>query len=311
MPDTPATKFATIVLAGRPNAGKSTLLNALVGTSLAITSPKPQSTRQAVFAVWTEGDTQLLFIDPPGLFEPRYALQELMVEQAVGLLKRADAVLYLHPAHEGDPQPLENLLPEEATINAPVLTVITKADLIATGRTVGESADERPAEVRRPADPSNRLMVSAVTGKGLDMLLEWCRAQAPERPFRYDPDDLSTQPVRFFVTEFVREAAFETLHQELPYALTASVEEFREAERPAYIRVTLYVEKASQKGMVIGKEGATIKRLGALARIKIEALLGYRVYLDLWVSVLPKWRKSRDALRRSGFSDSQRLTSDA
>ena len=293
MNDAASTRFATIVLAGRPNVGKSTLLNALVGTSLAITSPKPQSTRQPVFGVWTEGDTQLLFIDPPGLFEARYALQETMVEQAVKLLERADVILYLHPIDEGEPPPLESLVPEEVEIGAPVIAVITKADLT--------MADRQPAEKRPPAELPIRLAVSAVTGEGLESLLDWCRAQARPGPFRHDPDDLSTQPVRFFVTEFVREAAFEILGQELPYAVAASVDEFRESEEPVYIRVTMYVERASQKGMVIGRGGKTIKRLGALARTKIEALLGERVYLDLWVKVLPKWRKRVDALRQLGF----------
>jgi GTP-binding protein Era len=140
-----------------------------------------------------------------------------------------------------------------------------------------------------------------MTGAGLPALLDWCRDQALPGPFHNDPDELSTQPVRFFVEELVREAAFEVLGQELPYALAAQVDEFREQESPVYIRVNLYVERDSQKGMVIGKRGATVKRLGALARQKIERLLGERVYLDLWTKVLPKWRTRPQALRSLGF----------
>jgi GTP-binding protein Era len=225
-----------------------------------------------------------MFVDPPGLLEPRYLLQQAMLQQALAHLARADAIVYLHPADAGEAAPLETLLPPEVRVRAPVLSVLTKADLI-------------PAD--RPH--ANLLPISAVTGEGLDALLAWCRDHAPEGPFRHDPEELSTQPVRFFVTEFVREAAFEVLGEELPYAVAVQVDEFREADDPVYIRLTLYVERNSQKGMVIGSKGRTIKALGELARHKIESLLEARVYLDLWVKVLPKWRTRPHALRQLGF----------
>jgi GTP-binding protein Era len=284
-------RSATVAIVGRPNAGKSTLLNALVGHKLAITSHKPQATRMPVVGLLTTGDTQLVLVDQPGLMDPGYPLQEVMRAAAVGWVRRSDAILYLHPAHGGPPPALESIVPELESIDPPVALVRTMAD-------------RHPPPQESPNSPGGgpTFWVSAVTGVGLAALVEWCRANAPVRPFRYEEDELSTQPQRFFVTEFVREAAFEHLGQELPYALAAEVDEFREGSDPLYIRVTIFVERESQKPMVIGKNGRTIKALGADARRKIEELLGERVYLDLWVKILPKWRSKPSALVRFGFS---------
>ena len=281
------TRCGTIVLAGSPNAGKSTLLNTLVGTKLAIISAKPQSTRQRVIGIRTEGESQLVFVDPPGLLEPHYLLQQTMLDEAVEVLSRADAILHLHRTSEAPAPPLAELVPSGALGKQAVATVYTAAD--------------SAAPQIRPDTRADVFVVSAVTGEGIDELLAWCQAHCPIGPFHFDPDDMSTQPMRFFAAEFVREAAFELLHEELPYSLAAHVDEFRESSDPVYIRVTLYVERESQKGMVIGANGRTIKSLGALARQQIEALLGTRIYLDLWVKVLPRWRSSPHLLRELGF----------
>lgn len=286
MPPSAETRFGTVALAGQPNVGKSTLLNALVGEQLAIVSAKPQSTRGPVVGVRSEADIQLVFIDPPGLLQPCYLLQQSMLAQALDAIAQADGILYLHPLAAGEPPPLASLLPPGTPLPAAVLTVLTMADRDRTPGTGGARAG---------------LAVSTVTGQGMDRLVEWCRGCAQPGPFRYAPEDVSTQPVRFFVEEFLREAAFELLEEELPYAVAAQVDEFREGEEPVYIRVTLYVERESQKRMIIGSGGRTIKALGELARSRIEALLSRRVYLDLWVKVLAKWRRSETALRRFGF----------
>ena len=282
-----STRFGTIVLAGKPNAGKSTLLNAMVGEKLAIVSPKPQSTRSPVMGLVTDGDCQLLFVDPPGLLQPSGLMQESMLDCAVQALGEANAVLFLHPATEGPPPSLEALVPGFRTASRPVATVLTKADLLSTGSCPSVSPPE--------------FVVSAQTGVGISELLDWCRIQSSPGEFRYDADDIGTQPLRFFVAEFVRESAFQVLDQELPYAMAALVDEFREDRKPVYIRVTLYVERESQKGMVIGKGGSTIKAIGAASRAKVEDFLGERVYLDLWVKVLSKWRKSPKMLRMFGL----------
>jgi GTP-binding protein Era len=301
-------RCGTIVLAGRPNAGKSTLLNALVGQPLAITSPKPQSTRLPVVGLRTEGDHQLIFVDPPGLLEPDYLLQKAMLEAATDVLRSADAVLYLHPATD-EPAPPEDSPPHAALagVTQPLLVVLTKTDLVAAGGRLGGRADgpqaiTEDATSRPTAHRPTRVAVSAVTGQGIPELIEWCRAHIPERPFRYDVDDVSTQPVRFFAAEFVREAAFALLGEELPYAVAVEVDEFREHSDPQYIRATLYVERDSQKAMVIGRGGRTIKALGTRARHAIENLLGTGVFLDLRVKTLKKWRSNASALGRFGFT---------
>jgi len=289
-----ATRCGHIALAGAPNVGKSTLLNALVGQHLAIVSPKPQATRLPVIGLRTEADTQYVFYDLPGLLDPAYQLQASMVAAAQERLAAADLVLHLHPAAQAPAPPLQKLARLEHPPRAPVLIVYTQADL---------APPERIAELG--PEP---IVVSATTGAGLERLLAEVRARLPEREFEFDPDDISTQPVRFFVVEYLREAAFDLLKEELPYAFTAEVEEFRETERPMYIRVTLFVERESQKPMVIGRGGQTLRAIGQQARIRLEELVQSPVYLDLWVKTLPKWRRSPAALARFGFPTVEEVT---
>jgi GTP-binding protein Era len=277
-----------VALAGAPNVGKSTLLNALVGQHLAIVSPKPQATRLPVTGLRTEGDAQYVFHDLPGLLDPGYLLQERMRELALETASRMDLVLHLHPAADAPAPSFEEVAGLSAPLPVPRLTVYTKGDLISAARR---------AELERE-DP----VVSATGEQGLDRLLERVDPFLVEREFEYDPDDVGTQPLRFFVVEYLREAAFALLQDELPYSFTAEVEEFREAERPMYIRVTLFVERESQKSIVIGRGGQTIKAMGAHARARLEQLIGAPVYLDCWVKALPNWRKSSGALARFGFA---------
>ena len=277
------TKCGTVVLAGRPNVGKSTLLNAVIGEHLAIVSPKPQSTRLPVVGLLTRGDTQFIFTDSPGLLEPEYRLHEAMRAAALRAIEAAEVIAYLHPLSEYPAPPLDQVAKLERPPRAPVVTVYTKADLV------------------RPRPPAT-VVVSAVTREGLDALLEALRAHLPDGPFHYDPEEIATQPMRFFAAEFVREAAFELLHDELPYSVAVEIDEFREGSEPVYIRAVVYVERDSQKGIVIGEGGRTIKALGAAARAKIAALLDGSVYLDLHVKVLPRWRRHAPSLKRLGYA---------
>jgi GTP-binding protein Era len=280
-------KTGHIALAGEPNVGKSTLLNALVGQHLAIVSPKPQATRLPVTGLRTEADTQYIFHDLPGLLDPSYLLQARMREVALETARKMDLILHLHPGPEAPAPPFDRLTGKVEPLNVPVLTVYTKGDLIS------------PAQ--RAELEQNTPVVAAEDQDGIGRLLARVRSHLPEREFEFDPEDVGTQPVRFFVVEYLREAAFELLENELPYSFTAEVEEFREAERPIYIRVTLFVERESQKGIVIGRGGETIKAIGAHARRRLEELIGAPVYLDTWVKALPNWRKSSSALSRFGF----------
>jgi GTPase len=281
------TKTGHIALAGAPNVGKSTLLNALVGQHLAIVSPKPQATRLPVTGLRTDGDTQYIFHDLPGLLDPSYLLQARMRELALETLRKMDLVLHLHPASEAPAPPFDGLTGLAEPLGIPVLTVYTKGDLINPARR---------AELERETP-----VVATSEDDGIARLLNRVRPYLPERDFEFDPEDIGTQPVRFFVVEYLREAAFELLGDELPYSFNAEVEEFREAECPVYIRVTLFVERESQKAIVIGRSGSTIKAIGAHARTRLEELIGAPVYLDCWVKTLPNWRKNSGALARFGF----------
>jgi GTP-binding protein Era len=280
------TRCGIVTLAGRPNVGKSTLLNALVGEHLAIVSPKPQSTRVPVIGLLTRDDTQYVFSDSPGLLEPEYALHEAMRRSALAAVAGADVIAHLHPLAEYPAPPFAEAAGLGRPPRAPVTAVYTKADLVPpSGRPPGALA-----------------AVSAVTGEGIEELLAALKALLPEGPFLYDAQDLATQPMRFFAAEYVREAAFELLHDELPYSLACEVDEYREASTPVFIRAIVYVERPSQKGIVIGQGGRSIKALGSAARARIEALLGQPVYLELHVKVLPKWRRRDASLRRLGYA---------
>ena len=285
------TRCGHVGLAGVPNVGKSSLHNRLVGTHLAIVSPKAQATRLPVVGLHTEGEVQMVLHDLPGLLEPSYLMQERMRHLAEDRLAKVDVILHLHPAPEAPAPDFQSVARLERPARAPVLTVYTKADLVSAARR---------AELAQDA-----LVVSADSGEGVADLVARVGTLLPEAPFEFDPEDIGTQPLRFFVVEYLREAAFELLGEELPYSFTAEVEEFREQKRPVYIRVNLYVERESQKGIVIGHKGETLKRIGSHARTRLEELLGQQVYLECWLKVLPKWRRDPAALARFGFPSSE------
>lgn len=284
------TRAGIVTVVGKPNAGKSTLLNRIIGEKLAIVSAKPQSTRDRVVGIRTTADTQMVVLDTPGLLNPRYELHRAMRGTALRALADADVIVYLADATERVPPSLQEAAELTTAPRAPVITVLNKLDAL------------RPVErdELRTMLPEARF-ISALTGEGVDELLVELEAALPESPFLYPEDEISTASLRFFVGELIRETALELLDEEVPYSLACVVEEFREDRTPVYIRTVLYVERESQKRILIGSGGQQIRDIGRAARAKVEQLVGAAVYLDLWVKVLPNWRKSDSALRRFGY----------
>lgn len=279
-----------VTVVGKPNAGKSTLLNRVMREKLAIVSEKPQSTRDRVVGIHTAGDVQMIILDTPGLLNPRYELQRAMRGTALRALKDADIIVYLADATERTPPSLMEAADLESPPHASVWTVLNKCDRL------------RPVErAELAAALPDARFISALTGESVDELFAEIGGQLPESPFLYPEDEISTASVRFFVAELVRETALEQLDEEVPYSLACEVEEFREMQSPVYIRTVLFVERESQKRILIGAGGQRIRDIGRAARAKVEAFVGAAVYLDLWVKVLPNWRKSDSAIRRFGY----------
>lgn len=284
------TRAGIVTVVGRPNAGKSTLLNRVVGQKLSITSDKPQSTRDRVVGIRSDEGVQMVVFDTPGLLSPRYALQEAMRGTALQALRDADVIIYLADARDGLPAPLHEAAELPAPPSAPVLLALNKVDAL-------------PAHeaARLRASAPDAFFISALTGEGVPDLLAAAGERLPESPFLYPDDDVSTQSLRFFTSELVRETALEQLDDEVPYSVACEVEEFREDRNPLYIRAVIYVERESQKRILIGAGGAKIRDIGKAARAKVETLVGTRVYLDLWVKVLPNWRRNAHSLQRFGY----------
>ena len=282
------TRSGFVAVVGKPNVGKSTLLNRLVGQKLAITSPKPQSTRDRITGIITFDDTQIVLVDTPGLMEPNVALQHVMRGTALHALRDADVILHLIESTDPKPAPLAQLT--QTAFDAPVLVARTKADLLT-----------EPQRERLEVESPEQCLVSATTGEGIDELRSRLSAMLPEGPHLFPEDDVSTQHLRIFAAELVRETTLEQLSQEVPHAIACAIEEFREDREPVYIRAIIYVERDSQKRIVIGHDGSRIREIGRAARLKIEDLLSTPVYLDLWVKVLPNWRRDHAALRRLGY----------
>lgn len=282
-------------LVGLANVGKSTLLNRLVGERLSIVTPKAQTTRRRLLGIYTDDAHQAVFVDTPGLLDPRYRLQEAMRGEATAALEDADVLVEV--VDVGFPPSVEWARGHRPRTDAPRILCLNKIDRI--------SRDElRALEEEFSAGPWEAIVPTmAEEGAGVDGLREEILARLPESPALYPRDELSDAPVREFVAELVREACFELLGEEVPYSTAVRVERFEErgADGPVYIEARIYVERESQKGIVIGARGAMIREIGTRARRKVEAFLDRGVYLDLRVKVLPNWRKRDDFLRLLGF----------
>ncbi len=288
------TRAGYVMLAGLPNAGKSTLLNALVGEHLSIVTAKAQTTWQRVVGIRTEGPTQMIFLDTPGIVSSAELFHRSMVAEAEGAMAEADVVVgVVDGAAAASRRRLSVIEDFLGRVEAPATLAISKADLAGFDAAPARRLAER---LGMPA-----LAVSARKGTGLEPLLGFVKDHLPEGPFLYPDDDIAAAPTRFFVQELVRETVFEHFHQEIPYAVAVKVEEFRGREKPVYIAAALHVERKSQKGIVVGKGGRAIRTLGSDARRRIEHFLGRPVYLDLWVKVSEGWRRKNEGLMKFGY----------
>jgi GTPase len=296
------TQAGHIALVGRPNAGKSTLLNALVGEKLSIVTARAQTTRERVFGILTTDRTQLIFVDTPGLLEPTYKLQHSMLATALAALHDADVALLLLDGTQPRELPVGDVVKALRAKGPNLVCAINKTDAASA---TGIDQLEQWARTELQREP---LRCSALTGEGLDRLKQELLERTPESPFLYPIDDLAVQPVRFFVEELIRETIFERFEQEVPYATVVRIEEFKEDRDPLYIRATIYVERDSQKPILLGKGGAAIRELGQSARSKIEQFVDRKVYLDLWVKAMPGWRNKASALKFLGYAVAEEET---
>jgi GTP-binding protein Era len=293
--------FACFV--GRPNAGKSTLVNAIMGTKIAITSSRPQTTRHVVRGVLHRPDSQLVFVDTPGLHKPKTVLGERLNDLVRQTWSEVDVIGLCLPADEVIGRGDKFIAAEIAELRAPVVAVVTKTDLVARGRLA-----ERLAAVGELGDFAEVVPVSAVTGEQVEVLVDVLAAYLPKSPRLYPDDMITDEPEHVMIAELIREAALEGVRDELPHSIAVVVEEVLrpedqpDEERPiTRIFADVYVERTSQKGIVIGAGGGRLREVGSNARREIEELLGERVYLDLHVRVAKDWQRDPKQLRRLGF----------
>ena len=294
-------KSGFIAVIGRPNVGKSTLINSLIGQKIAIMSDKPQTTRNRILCILTRPEAQIVFLDTPGIHKPKHKLGEYMVKVAEGTLKEVDAIFFVVDATEkmgpGEYYILERL---QATAK-PVILVVNKLDLIEKEQVlpiISHYTDKYPFVGVVP--------ISAKEETNLDALIEEVEKYLPEGPQYYPEDMVTDQPERLIVAELVREKALQLTRDEVPHAIAVDVDEMKARDNgDTYIRATIYVERDSQKGILIGAKGSMLKEIGRLARADIEMLLGTRVFLDLWVKVKKDWRDRDSVLRGFGFGNEQ------
>lgn len=290
-------KSGFVAVVGRPNVGKSTLLNALLGEKVAIVSNKPQTTRNTIQCVLTLEGAQIVFLDTPGLHKPLHKLGEYMVKSAFRALEDVDLVLWLVEMGRWDKVD-EYLLAELQDVAQPIILIANKADKIDLQRQE-QFLDEMAAK----RDFAAILGVSAQEGINLSVLVQTIVDRLEVGPQYYPEDWLTDHPERFVIAEFVREELLKRTEEEIPHSIAVDVDEIKEdsSRNLMRIRATIYVERDSQKGIVIGKQGRLLKEVGTAARLQIEGLLGIQVYLDLWVKVKKDWRNKPGALKEFGY----------
>lgn len=287
-----------VAIVGAPNVGKSTLLNQMMGEKISITSKKPQTTRNQILGVVHRPASQLIFIDTPGIHKATLPLNIRIVDAALSALGNVDIVLIMIDVAKPDPESEAFIIKKLEKINKPVVLVLNKIDLVkkpALLNIMDRWSKAYPFEAIIP--------VSAISGSQIDELIEAIESLLPEGPRYYPEDTITDQPERFIAAEMIREKVFRLTGQEIPYSTAVSVQSFSEERNGALVKIhaTIHVERSSQKGMIIGKNGSRLKMIGTEARKEIERMVGAKVYLKLFVRVHKNWSKDPKALRRFGY----------
>lgn len=286
-----------VAIIGKPNVGKSTLMNSFLGEKLSIVTPKVQTTRNRITGILTEEDYQIIFLDTPGIFEPSYRLQKHMVERALRAASEADIILLMVEAHKSPEESEKSIFGRIENLDKKVFLILNKVDKVKK-----DSLLPLIAMYHEQFGFEEIVPISALTGDGVSHLLDMIVRSLPAGGMYYPQDQISDLPERFFIAEIIREKVFLQTQQEIPYSTTVQTDEVKERkDGRIYIRATIYIERESQKGIVIGKKGKMLKQIGQLAREEIERWMGKPVYLDLWVKVKPDWTDKEGSLREFGY----------
>ncbi len=290
--------FVTVI--GRPNVGKSTLINYIIGQKISIVSDKPQTTRNDIKCIYTTKNAQIIFVDTPGIHVPKHKLGEYMVEVAKRSIEEVDVVVYMVDVNDRqlseDDKRIVNILSD---VSVPIFLVVNKVDTLRK-----KQAFWLAVEVYTPyIKPAEIIPISALKGINVDVLIDKIIEYLPESPPLYPEDQLTDKNLRFIAAEIIREKVLHLTHQEVPHSVAVVIEEFKEREKSNsyYISATIYVEREGQKAIIIGEKGKMIKKIGQLAREELELLLNGKVYLELWVKVRQNWRRSENEIRRLGY----------
>jgi GTP-binding protein Era len=296
-------KSGFVALIGRPNVGKSTLMNTLLGQKVAIVSPRPQTTRNRILGILTRPGFQIIFVDTPGIHRPKHQLGKYMVATAQSAIPDADVILFMVDVSvlpTPEDQEIARLIMQRET-GAPILLVLNKMDRLTPDK-VEAHCDAYWSLDATDGWYQDWMMTRATTGDNLDKLLDQILAALPNGPRYYPGDQVTDQTERQVAAELVREQVLRFTHQEVPHSVAVVVEEFKaRSETLTYVGANIFVERNSQKGIIIGKKGAMLQQIGAAARNQIERLTGTQVYLELWVKVSEDWRRDERRLRRLGY----------
>lgn len=297
MSDTPKHKAGFANIVGNPNVGKSTLMNSLVGERVSIITSKAQTTRHRIIGIVNTDDMQIVYSDTPGVLVPKYKLQEAMLDFSKSALTDADILLYVTDVVEM-PDKNPEFIERVAKTEIPVIAVINKIDLLKDQ----SELEKIVAQWQKLLPGAEIIPVSALRKFNLDYLLKRIKEQLPYSPPYFGKDALTDRPARFFVTEIIREKILLTYEKEIPYAVEVAVEQFKEDETNIHIMAVIYVERDSQKGIIIGRGGSALKRVGMLARKDIETFFDKKVYLELFVKVEKDWRNKLNKLKYFGYT---------